>query len=80
MTFDSVKYSVVESWFLDLDHNEIDHRQHGFAFLSHITDEERVALISNTLGTRMWCDIDSEYVNKDEFLPCLYDNAYIIEN
>jgi hypothetical protein len=78
MKLNAIKYSIVESWLLDCDQNEIDQRQHGFTISSQVTSEERVALISNALGTRMWCDIDSEYVKEDDYLPILYDSTHSI--
>ena len=73
------RYSEVHSWLLDFEGNEIDERTHGFVFASDAAVAQRVALISDTLGLRMWCDIDSEYIDASEFDSDYYDSTHILE-
>ena len=72
-------YSVVMSWILDFNDNEIDERTHGFIINSCITSEQRIAAISDALGTRMWCDIDSEYIDASDFDSDSYDTSEELE-
>ena len=58
---------MVHSWLLDFDGNEIDERQHGLIFTQELTPEDRIAIISNKLGARMWCDINAECVDIEDF-------------
>lgn len=71
-------YSAVMSWTLDFDGNEIDERTHGFVFASDAALPQRVALISDTLGLRIWCDIDSEYIDNSEFDSGCYDSTHVL--
>ena len=69
------RYSGVMSWMLDFDGNEIDERTHGFIFNSCITSEQRISRVSDALGTRMWCDIESEYIDPADFDSNSYDSS-----
>jgi len=76
-TFDS-RFSAVASWLLDFEGKEIDERTHCFVLASDAAVAQRVALISDTLGLRMWCDIDSEYIDDSEFDSGCYDSTHVL--
>ena len=73
------RYSVVTSWLLDLHGYEIDERTHGFVFSSKISASERTTLISDKLGSRMWCDLDTDFIEPEDFEPDLYDTVHIVD-
>ena len=73
------RHSVVASWLLDLDGCEIDERTHGFIFCSKISPSDRIELISNQLGSRMWCDLDTAFINPEDFEPDLYDTVHFVD-
>ena len=73
-----LKFSMVNSWLLDFDGNEIDERQHGFIITQELKPEDRFVLISNKLGTRMWCDINTEYVDIEGFELTYFDSNDIL--
>ncbi|MCT0227182.1 hypothetical protein KQ300_03090 [Synechococcus sp. CS-1331] len=64
---------------LDFDDNEVDERTHGFVFNSRLTTEQRAIMISDVLGTRMWCDIDTEYIDEGDFDSGCYNSTHIYE-
>jgi len=74
-----LKYSEVLSWLLDFDGNEIDERYHGFIIPSVISSQQRVLYISDILGTRMWCNIDTEYIDECDFDSECYDSTHALE-
>jgi hypothetical protein len=69
---------MVNSWLLDFDGNEIDQRKHGFIITQELKPEDRIVLISNKLGTRMWCDIDTEYIDIEDFELTDFDSNDIL--
>lgn len=73
------RHSVVSSWLLDLDGCEIDERTHGFIFFSKISPSDRTELISEQLGSRMWCDLDTAFINPEDFEPDLYDTVHFVD-
>ena len=64
---------------LDFNGAEVDERTHGFVFNSRLTTEQRAIMISDVLGTRMWCNIDNEYIDEDDFDSDCYDSTHILE-
>ena len=72
-------YSEVFSWMIDFEGNEVDERTHGFVINSRLTTEQRAIMISDVLGARMWCDIDTEYIDEDDFDSDCYDSTHILE-
>ncbi len=75
----ATRYSVVISWLLNLHGCETDERTHGFIFPSKISSSGRTALISEKLGSRMWCDMDAAFIEPEDFEPDFYDTVHCVD-
>ena len=72
------RYSHVLSWLIDLNDDPLDECEHGFVLPAGISSEQRIREISDALGARMWCDIDGEYIEPEDFDPDSYHSTHVL--